>query len=80
MARAQSLPPVGLALGPLLTLRGLDAAHNWLNATLGVPIRRHTFVRAVRDNKVPCKRMGGSLYFSTQELYNWAMSLSKTAS
>jgi hypothetical protein len=72
--------PVGIALGPLLTIRGLDAAHFWLNKVLGVPIRRYTFVRAVRANEVECKRMGGSLYFSTQSLYYWASSLTEKVS
>jgi len=73
------LPP-GVILSPLLTMRGLDAAHEWLNATLGVPIRRHTFVLAVRSHKVSHERIGGSLYFSTQSLFNWASSLTEEGS
>ena len=72
--------PVGIALGPLLTIRGLDTAHSWVKLTLGVPIRRHTFILAVRAGKVPHEKIGGSLYFSTQGLYDWAASLNEKAS
>jgi hypothetical protein len=82
MARSpvESYLPPGVRLSPLLTIRGIDAAHKYVNEVLGVPIRRHTFVLAVRSGKVFHKKIGGSLYFSTQGLFNWASSFTEAAS
>ena len=78
----QNQPPAGVELSTLPTIRGRDAAHEWIVETLKVPVRRNMIVSAANNRKIGRKlgpHMGGALYFSTQELFDWIMSLTPTS-
>lgn len=78
MARTQQGPPKGVELSRLLTVRGRKGAHEWLTTVLGVPVTLNYVRDAATKNKtLPSTRVGGALMFSTQDLFDWAMSLSE---
>ncbi|RIR68157.1 hypothetical protein [Mycobacteroides abscessus] len=79
MARTLPTPPDGVALSQLPTIRGKDAACAWINDTLGVPIRKNMIVEAANARTIPCRKIGGALYFSTQGLFEWVTSLGVAA-
>lgn len=72
-------PPPGVVLSQLPTIRGKDAAHEWVAEVLGVPIRKNVLVAAANRRAMPCKKIGGALMFSTQGLFDWVMSLTTTS-
>lgn len=81
MARSRPMPPSGVELSALLTIRGREGAHRWLTETLGVPVKLNYVRSAASRREIPCREVGGALMFSTQGLYEWAVSLSeRTAS
>ncbi|WP_078292955.1 hypothetical protein [Mycobacterium sp. D16R24] len=79
MARTAPAPPEGVALSQLPTIRGKDAACEWINDALGVPIRKNMIVEAANARTMPCRKIGGALYFSTQGLFEWVTSLGVSA-
>lgn len=81
MARAPQAPPNGVELSRLLTIRGRHGAHEWLTKTLGVPVTLNFVRTAATKRQIPSREVGGALMFSTQDLFDWAVSLSeRTAS
>ncbi|MFA4083451.1 hypothetical protein ONA92_17280 [Mycobacteroides salmoniphilum] len=79
MARTVLMPPEGVTLSQLPTIRGKDAACDWINDTLGVPIRKNMIVEAANSRTIPCRKIGGALYFSTQGLFEWVISIGVAA-
>lgn len=77
MARSRPTPPNGVQLSTLLTIRGREGAHRWLAQTLGVPVKLNYVRPAASRREIPCTEVGGALMFSTQGLYDWAVSLSE---
>jgi hypothetical protein len=73
-------PPVGVELSAVPTIKGKDEAHKWITETLGVPVRKNLIVTAANNRTIPCIKIGGALYFSTQGLFDWIMSYTKAAS
>lgn len=79
MARTRPAPPNGVELSALLTIRGREGAHRWLTETLGVPVKLNYVRSAASRREIACAEVGGALMFSTQALYEWAVSLSEQA-
>ncbi|ORB53671.1 hypothetical protein BST40_07615 [Mycobacterium persicum] len=81
MARTPSAPPRGVELSRLPTVRGREGAHAWITETLGVPLKLN-FVRAAASRReIPCREIAGALMFSTQDLFDWVVSITeRTAS
>jgi hypothetical protein len=77
MARLPTKPPLGVTLSPLLTIRSRDAAHEWIVHTLGVPLRKNIVIEAANNRTIPCVKIGGALYFSTQSLFDWVTSFTE---
>lgn len=77
MARVRPTPPRGIELSALLTIRGREGAHRWLTETLGVPVKLNYVRAAATRREIPCREVAGALMFSTQDLYEWAASLSE---
>jgi hypothetical protein len=80
MARPQQAPPKGVELSRLLTVRGRKGAHEWLTTVLGVPVTLNFVRTAATKRQIPSREVGGALMFSTQDLFDWAMSLTDKAS
>lgn len=80
MARSQQTPPSGVELSRLLTIRGRKGAHEWLTSVLGVPITLNFVRTAATKRQITSREVGGALMFSTQDLFDWAMSLAEKAS
>lgn len=81
MARTPTAPPPGVQLSRLLTIRGREGAHAWITGTLGVPLKLNYVRAAATRREIPCREIGGALMFATQDLFDWATSLSeRTAS
>jgi hypothetical protein len=81
MARAPTAPPRGVELSRLLTIRGREAAHIWITGTLGVPLKLNYVRAAASRREIPCHEIAGALMFSTQDLFDWVMSITeRTAS
>lgn len=79
MARTLS-PPPGVELSRLLTIRGREAAHEWIAGTLGVPLKLNYVRAAATAGNIPgTKKVGGALMFSTQDLFDWVMSLAEVS-
>lgn len=80
MTKLSPAPPRGVELSPLLTVRGRAGAHRWLTEVLGVPVTLNYVRSAATRREIPSTPVAGALMFSTQDLFNWAMSLhTKTA-
>jgi hypothetical protein len=81
MARTPTAPPQGVTLSRLPTVRGREGAHAWITGTLGVPLKLN-FVRAAASRReIPCREIAGALLFSTQDLFDWVVSVAeRTAS
>lgn len=77
MARTQPAPPPGVQLSPLPTIRGREAAHAWIAETLGVPLRLNYVRAAATKREIRCREIGGALMFSTQDLFDWIVSLAE---
>ena len=77
MAKAQQAPPSGVELSRLLTIRGRKGAHEWLTTVLGVPVTLNFVRTAATKRQIPSREVGGALMFSTQDLFDWAMSLTE---
>jgi hypothetical protein len=77
MARPQQVPPKGVELSRLLTVRGRNGAHEWLTTVLGVPVTLNFVRTAATKREIPSREVGGALMFSTQDLFDWAMSLTE---
>ena len=69
------MPPSGVELSMLLTIRGREGAHRWLTETLGVPVKLNYVRSAASRREIPCREVAGALMFSTQDLYECAASL-----
>lgn len=80
MAKAQQAPPSGVELSRLLTIRGRKGAHEWLTTVLGVPVTLNFVRTAATKRQIPSREVGGALMFSTQDLFDWAVSLVEEAS
>lgn len=80
MARSHIAPPRGVELSRLLTVRGRKGAHEWLTTVLGVPVTLNFVRTAATKREIPSCEVGGALMFSTQDLFDWAMSLTERAS
>lgn len=77
MSRPPLLPPPGVPLSLLYTIRSTAKATEFTNNDLGVPFT-FSFVRtAAVEGKLPSRIMGGARYFSTQEIFDWVASLSE---
>lgn len=81
MARTPTIPPRGVELSRLPTIRGREAAHEWIAETLGVPLTLN-YVRAATSRRdIPCREIAGALMFATQDLFDWVLSITeRTAS
>jgi len=77
MARAPQSPPNGVELSRLLTVRGRKGAHEWLTTVLGVPVTLNFVRTAATKRKIPSREVAGTLMFSTQDLFDFAMSLTE---
>lgn len=75
MARSLPAPQRGVELSPLLTVRSRVGAHRWLTEVLGVPVKLNYVRSAATRREIPSTLVAGALMFSTQDLFNWAMSL-----
>ena len=81
MARTPTAPPRDVELSRLLTIRGREAAHIWITGTLGVPLKLNYVRAAASRREIPCQEIAGALMFSTQDLFDWVMSITeRTAS
>ncbi|GAB5000767.1 hypothetical protein MAHJHV64_10910 [Mycobacterium avium subsp. hominissuis] len=69
-----------MELSRLLTIRGRQGAHEWLTTVLGVPVTLNFVRTAATKREIPSREVGGALMFSTQDLFDWAMSLAEKAS
>ena len=76
-ARVEYHPPPGVELSPLPTIKGKDQAHAWITQTLGVPIRQNLVTAAANKREIQCVKIGAALYFSTQALFDWIVSLTE---
>lgn len=76
MARTPLQPPPGVELSTLLTVRGRKAAHAWLSDVLGVPVKYNYVRDSIARGEIPHRTVAGCKLFSTQDLFNWAVSLS----
>src|SRR5262245_43459361 len=80
MARPPIMPPAGVALSRMPTIRSCISAHEYINEVLGVPLAFNFVRAAARDGELPSRKLGHALYFSTQDLFDWVASLSEAAS
>ncbi|GFG73591.1 hypothetical protein [Mycobacterium botniense] len=80
MAKTQQAPPSGVKLSRLLTVCGRKDAHEWLTTVLGVPVTLNFVPTAAPKRQIPSREVGGALMFSTQDLFDWAMSRAERAS
>jgi hypothetical protein len=80
MAIVKQAPPKGVELSRLLTIRGRHGAHEWLTTVLGVPVTLNFVRTAATRREIPSREIGGALMFSTQDLFDWAVSLAEKAS
>lgn len=78
MARVRQ-PPSGVELSPLLTVRGREGAHRWIATELRVPLKLNYVRAAATRGDIPSRRIGAALYFSTQDLFDWVVSLADMA-
>lgn len=76
MARTPLQPPPGVQLSTLLTVRGRRAAHAWLNDALKVPVKFNYVRDCITRGEIPHRTVAGCKLFATQDLFNWAASLS----
>jgi hypothetical protein len=72
-------PPPGVELSAVPTIKGKDEAHRWIATVLRVPLRKNLVVTAANSRALPCVKIGGALYFSTQGLFDWVMSLTEVS-
>lgn len=81
MARApiKHETPPEVVLSSVPTIRGRAGAYAWLNDVLGVPVRLNYVRAATAKGEIPCTKLGGALFFSTQALFDWIMSLTTEA-
>jgi hypothetical protein len=81
MAKAiiQHKPPPGVDLSAVPTIKGKDAAHQWITTVLEVPLRKNLVVAAANNRTLKSAKIGGALYFSTQGLSDWVMSLTEAS-
>jgi hypothetical protein len=63
----------GVVLTNVPTIRGRAAAHRWLKDVLGVPVTFNYVRDAANHRQIPCTKMSGALFFSTQGLFDWIM-------
>jgi hypothetical protein len=77
MAKTPTLPPDGVELSRLLTIRGREGAHAWITETLGVPLRLNYVRAAASRREIPCREIAGALMFSTQDLFDWVVSITE---
>ncbi|MBU8819891.1 hypothetical protein KL864_28810 [Mycolicibacterium goodii] len=67
-------PPSGLELSHVPTIKGKRAAWEWINNVLGVPMTMNYIVVNTNRRKIRRVMIGGALYFSTQDLFDFVMS------
>lgn len=67
------VPPPGVMLTDVPTVRGRVAAHRWLNDVLGVPVTLSYVRQATARGQLKGTKMGGALFFSTRGLFEWIM-------
>ncbi|MBZ4557646.1 hypothetical protein GBO17_02600 [Mycobacterium avium subsp. hominissuis] len=77
MAKTQQAPPKDVELSRLLTVRGRKGAHEWLTTVLGVPVTLNFVRTAATKREIRSREVGGALMFTTQDLFDWAMSLTE---
>jgi hypothetical protein len=77
MARTPIKPPSGVELSPLRTIRSCVNAHKYIDEVLDVPLSFNYVRAAAKQGEIPCRKLGHALYFSTQDLFDWVMSLSE---
>lgn len=77
MARIPTAPPPGVELSRLPTIRGREAAHEWITNTLGVPLKLNYVRAAATRREIPCREIGGALMFATSDLFDWVTSLTE---
>jgi hypothetical protein len=72
-------PPPGLVLSQLPTLKGTVAAWDWLNKELGVAFRLNHVVTAQKRGELRSSIIRHTMYFSTQDLFDWVVAVVRAA-
>ena len=71
--------PSGLQLNKLPTIKGKKTAHAWITEQLGVRLSLNHVVTAANKKQIPRRIIKGAIYFSTQDLYDWVVSVAGEA-
>jgi hypothetical protein len=72
-------PPAELKLSAAPTLKGKQAAHQWITEKMGVAMTLNYFVTQANQHRVPHTWIGRAMFFSTQDLWNWVISHHRSA-
>ena len=72
-------PPPGLVLSQLPTLKGTVKAWEWINQELGVAFRLNHIVTAQKRGELRSSIIRHTMYFSTQDLFDWVVAVVRAA-
>jgi hypothetical protein len=78
MTTTASSPVTILELSERPTIKGKVAAHEWYRDVMGLPITRNEIETRTASKELPSFWIGGALWFSTQDLYNYVMAQRRT--
>lgn len=65
--------PPDLNLSDLPTIKGKDAAAQWVTEALGLPCSVVTIKKALQNGKLSSSLYQGAIRFSTRDLWRWVV-------
>lgn len=77
MAKTPIAPPPGVEINRFPTIRSTVQAHEFVVYDLKVPLPFNYVRAAAKSGELRNKKMGHARYFSTEDIFNWVVSLSE---